>query len=64
MKKKRPSPPKLTYSVREAGQALGLGKTFIYDLINTGKLTAVKVGGRRLITAESVHSLINPGMAA
>ncbi|WP_397583941.1 helix-turn-helix domain-containing protein [Sphingorhabdus sp.] len=50
--------PKLGYSIREACQASSLGRTTIYKAISTGRLRAVRVGGRTIIPAESLHTLI------
>lgn len=50
--------PKLGYSIREACQASTLGRTTIYKAISTGRLRAVRVGGRTIIPAESLHALI------
>jgi excisionase family DNA binding protein len=47
-------------SINEACEALGLGKTTIYSLINSGKLEVVKFGRRTLITAQSVRALAQP----
>lgn len=44
-------------SINEACTALGLGKTSVYTLINSGKLEVVKFGRRTLITAQSVRAL-------
>jgi excisionase family DNA binding protein len=46
-------------SVNGAARALGIGRTKIYELINAGKLEAVKIGKRRLIKTESIHKLID-----
>jgi len=51
--------PKLAYSIREAMHASSLGKTKMYELINQGKLQAVRIGGRTVIPAESLHALIS-----
>lgn len=51
--------PKLAYSIREAMHASSLGKTKMYELINQGKLQAVRIGGRTVIPAESLQALIN-----
>jgi excisionase family DNA binding protein len=51
--------PKLAYSIREAMHASSLGKTTMYDLIKEGKLQAVRIGGRTVIPAESLHALIS-----
>ncbi len=45
-------------SVKEAGQALSLGRTAIYALIKEGRLDTIKVGRRRLIKIESVRLLL------
>jgi excisionase family DNA binding protein len=47
-------------SINEACEALGLGKTSIYQLIKAGKLDVVKFGRRTLITAQSVRALAQP----
>lgn len=48
----------LVVSVSEAAKALNLGRTSIYQLINEGRLEAVKLGSRRLIKLASIHQLI------
>jgi excisionase family DNA binding protein len=53
-----PHTPKLGYSIREACQASSLGRTTIYKAISTGRLRAVRVGGRTIIPAEALHALI------
>ena len=54
-----PSPLKpLTYSVNDAAQVSSLGRTRLYELINKGKLDRIKVGGRTLIKADSLHRLL------
>ena len=56
-------PPKLAYSVPEAMAALALGRNTIYDLITSGRLHLIKVGGRRIIPASALHELLG-GSAA
>jgi excisionase family DNA binding protein len=51
-------PHKLAYSIREACAASSLGRTSIYSAISSGRLKAVRVGGRRLVQADSLRSLI------
>lgn len=53
------NPPKLGYSVREACLASSLGRTTIYKHIESGRLRATRVGGRRIVSADSLHSLIS-----
>lgn len=50
---------RLAYTVNEALEATGLGRTTLYRLIAEGKLKAIKVGERTLIPAESLRSLID-----
>lgn len=54
-----PNLPKLAFSIREACAASSLGKTTLYTHINSGRLKAIRVGGRTLIPAESLHALLN-----
>jgi excisionase family DNA binding protein len=50
--------PPLAYSVNEACRVSSMGRTRIYELINSGQLKAIKLGRRTLIDAESLKSLI------
>ncbi len=47
-------------SVNGAAKALSLGRTTIYELINSGKLETVKLGRRTLIKTASIRALMNP----
>lgn len=49
----------LTVTVDSAKKALGVGRTTIYELINSGKLDTVKIGRRRLVKAASIRSLVD-----
>lgn len=57
------SAQRLAYSVNEASEATSLGRTSIYGLINSGALKAVKVGGRTVIPACSLHQLVGVNAA-
>lgn len=49
---------KIAYRIDEAVKASGLGRTFLYEQIASGKLKSIKVGGRRLIlTADLLEFL-------
>ena len=50
---------KITYSVNEACKATSLGRTTLYNLINTGQLATIKQGRRRLITAHSIQAWLD-----
>ena len=51
-------PPKIAYSIKEACKASSLGRTTIYSHIAANRLRAVRIGGRTVIPAESLHALI------
>lgn len=52
---------KRAYTIKDAVHVSSLGRTTIYSLIGSGLLKTVKVGGRRLISAESLHHLLEAG---
>ncbi|MFW2448613.1 MAG: helix-turn-helix domain-containing protein [Qipengyuania pacifica] len=51
-------PPKIAYSIKEACKASSLGRTTLYARISDGSLRAVRIGGRTVIPADSLHALI------
>ena len=54
-----PEPAGGAYTVEGAGRRLGgIGRTTVYELIAAGKLEAVKLGSRTLITAASIEALL------
>lgn len=55
---------KITYTVPEALAAIGIGRTNFYKLAREGKIDLRKVGGRTLVTAASLHRLIDEAAAA
>lgn len=46
----------LSYSVAEAVEASGVGRSFLYEQIKSGRLKARKLGRRTLILAEDMQS--------
>lgn len=55
---------KIAYTVPEALTAIGIGRTNLYKLAKEGKLDLRKVGGRTLVTAASLHRLVEEAEAA
>jgi excisionase family DNA binding protein len=45
----KPAPPKIGYSVKEAANVSGLGRTTIYAAVRRGELRKVKKGARTII---------------
>ncbi|MBY0620614.1 MAG: helix-turn-helix domain-containing protein [Sphingomonas ursincola] len=45
----------LLISVQEAARMLAVGRTSIYELINSGELETKKLGRRRLVTIDSIR---------
>ena len=53
----------LTVCVETTMKLMGLKRTHIYDLINNGHLSSVKIGKRRLIHMSSINHLLEHGLA-
>ena len=54
---------KLLYRVPEAAAILSIGRTRVYELMNAGVLTSVKVGTTRLIPAAALTAYVEVLMA-
>ena len=50
---------RLAYSIKEAAHATSLSRGTLYAHIKSGRLKANRIGGRTLITAESLYALVN-----
>jgi len=48
----------LAFSVAEASEVSGLGRTTLYALMNSGRLASTKVGKRRLIPCRELEILV------
>jgi excisionase family DNA binding protein len=55
---------KISYSIREASTASGIGRTTLYQLIKAGELTPVKIGARTLIRRCDLDALLERKLAA
>ena len=49
----------IALTVSDTTKVTGFGKTTTYKLIKDGKLTALKVGRRTLVTEASIKALLN-----
>jgi excisionase family DNA binding protein len=61
MQSTNPDLPRIGFSIKEACQVSSLGRTTIYAHISSGKLRAVRVGGRTIIPADALRALIEGG---
>lgn len=50
--------PRAALSVEEAATALGIGRTYVFELIKDGTLETVKLGRRRLVPMKAVDALL------
>lgn len=48
----------LAHAIPDAARAIGIGRSAVYELIADGRLDARKLGGRTVITDESLRELI------
>lgn len=49
---------RLALSPIEAARRMGVGRTFLYELISSGALKTVKLGKRRLITVKAIEECL------
>jgi excisionase family DNA binding protein len=47
-------------TVREFREAYRVSHSYTYELIRTGKLPDVKIGGKRLIPVDAAEALLRP----
>jgi hypothetical protein len=51
----------LAYSIKQASKVSSLGKTTLYRHAKRGSLRMIRIAGRTVIPAESLHSLLEGG---
>lgn len=47
----------LAISINDTAKALGIGRSSVYALLKSGKLDAIKIGRRTLLTTASIKRL-------
>lgn len=45
-------------SAEEAAEMLGIGRTFVFELIANGRLESITIGRRRLIPRDALERLV------
>ena len=58
MLKRLPVEDRLAVSVKEAAQIIGIGRTRLYELLNSGELPSIRIGFRRLIKIEALRDFL------
>lgn len=53
------SSDKLAYTIAETAQALSIGRSTLYKLIQAGELPSVSIGARRVILREDLNDFVN-----
>jgi excisionase family DNA binding protein len=48
----------LLFRPEEAAQRLGVGRTMVFDLMRSGRLRSVKIGGARRISAGALADFV------
>jgi len=51
-------PARLTYSIPEAAAALGISRSFCYELVEQGRLPFVRLGRRKLIPRAALEAYL------
>ena len=47
----------LAISINDTAKALGIGRSSVYTLLKSGRLDAIKIGRRTLLTTKSIMRL-------
>lgn len=50
--------PKMAYKVAEAAEKIGLSRSFVYEMIHSGKLRTIKIGRSRRITPAQLQEFL------
>lgn len=50
--------PRVSFSIEEAAGALGIGRTYVYQLIKEGRLQVVRLGRRTLVPMDAIQDLL------
>lgn len=64
LNKKLEAAGKLAYRIDEACRAIGIGRTSLYKLVETGELKLIRIAGRSLVPASELERLTSVDRAA
>ncbi len=57
-------PERKLYAIADAAESLGISRSTMYELAGAGEVATVKIGNRRLVTAESLEAYLERLKAA
>ena len=49
---------KLAYSVEDVAELLSVGRSKVVQMVSSGELASIKLGGRRLITRQDLNEFV------
>ncbi|MBB5716607.1 helix-turn-helix domain-containing protein [Sphingomonas aerophila] len=49
---------RFSVSIDEAARAIGIGRTKLYELINSGSLDVIRIGSRTLVKVPSIEAML------
>ena len=55
---------RLTYTVEEAAQLLGISRGLAYELVKAGEIPSVQLGRRLVVPRAALHSMLAAATAA
>lgn len=64
MKEERLKGDRLTLTVEEVGEALGIGRNLAYDGVRRGEIPSVKIGRRLLVPRAALEGLLQAAVTA
>ena len=53
-----PADIRVAMSVTDAAEALGVGRTKMYELLDSGALESIRIGARRLVTRRALLAFV------
>lgn len=53
-----PAPIKVLLTVEEVAQAMGLGRTFVYELVMRREILSIKLGRKRRIPVTALNDFV------
>lgn len=55
---------RITLTVEEAGERLGISRSLAYELVRRGELPAVRLGRRIVVPRQAIERVLDPAAAS